>query len=94
MSLKGTLIEQAAKRIFDLEDPFSIPIIPDYVKFISKSSRNIIQHLKKYFSIPLLIAGILLCFDPVMTGQSFFGFALFGNYEGLCLIPFQQIQNP
>jgi hypothetical protein len=42
-SLKGALIEQAVKRIFDLEDPFSIPIIPDYVKFISKSSQYIIQ---------------------------------------------------
>jgi hypothetical protein len=31
------------------------------------------QHIKKCFSIPLLIVGILLCFDPVMTGQSLFG---------------------
>jgi hypothetical protein len=53
----------------------------DYVKLLYlKNKFDIYNSIKKYSLIPLLIVGILLCFDPLMIGLSLLEVALLGNH--------------
>ena len=45
-----------------------------------KNKFDIYNSIKKYSLIPLLIVGILLCFDPLMIGLSLLEVALLGNH--------------